>query len=58
MLPHSTLTATHTRHQSKRPSAVDEQPAPVIVADNGNTDGAASVAVVIDITIAVGIYNH
>ena len=58
-LPHSTLTATHTRHQSKRPSAADEQPAPDILADNGNADdGAASVTVVINITMAVGIYNH
>lgn len=57
-LPHSTLTASLTSHQSKRPSAADEQPAPVILADNGITDGAASMAVVINITMAVGIYNH
>jgi hypothetical protein len=51
--------ATHTRHQSNRPNAADEQPAPDILADNGNADdGAASVTVVIIITTAVGIYNH
>ena len=58
-LSHSTLLATHTNHQVNTPSVDDVQPAPVVSADNSTEDvGAARVTVVINIVMAVRLYDH